>query len=298
MLVHDLRSLWEKVFGYQAPATAKSTFLRRAIARKIQVKAFGGVKPETHKLLLRIAKDPSLARSPKVSDAVPEIKPGTRLLRSWDGETHEVAVTPARLSMARPDLEKSVPHCPGNYRDELVRPYFLWSQAREEAEVQHCRGRRWPVADPTTRKSGCAVPSIPANLPRKASNRNSTPSMPNGRPAKHISCEAHIKSQKSEGWSALTVRYDDGGYSGGNLDRPALLQLLQDIKAHKIDVVVVYKIDRLTRSLMDFSKIVEVLTPTRSLLSRLPSSSIPRPLWEGLGNRRRVSIQYGVSFGS
>jgi hypothetical protein len=94
MSVHDLRSLWEKVFGYQAPATAKSTFLRRAIAWKIQVKAHGGVKPETHKLLLRIAKDPSLAKSPKVSDAVPEIKPGTRLLRSWDGKTHEVIVTP------------------------------------------------------------------------------------------------------------------------------------------------------------------------------------------------------------
>jgi hypothetical protein len=94
MSVHDLRSLWEKVFGYQAPATAKSTFLRRAIAWKIQVKAYGGVKPETHKLLLRIAKDPSLAKSPKLSDAVPEIKPGTRLLRSWDGTTHEVIVTP------------------------------------------------------------------------------------------------------------------------------------------------------------------------------------------------------------
>ena len=58
------------------------------------MKAFGGVKPETHKLLLRIAKDPSLAKSPKVSDALPEIKPGTRLLRSWDGKTHEVIVTP------------------------------------------------------------------------------------------------------------------------------------------------------------------------------------------------------------
>jgi hypothetical protein len=94
MSVHDLRSEWEKAFGYRAPATAKSIFLRRAIAWKIQVKACGGVKPETHKLLLRIAKDPSLAKSPKVSDAVPEIKPGTRLLRSWEGHTHEVIVTP------------------------------------------------------------------------------------------------------------------------------------------------------------------------------------------------------------
>jgi DNA invertase Pin-like site-specific DNA recombinase len=81
--------------------------------------------------------------------------------------------------------------------------------------------------------------------------------------AQREACEAYIKSQKSEGWSALTSRYDDGGYSGGNLDRPALFQLLQDIKAPKIDVVVVYKIDRLTRSLMDFSKIVEVFDAHR-----------------------------------
>lgn len=94
MSVHDLRVHWEQVFGYLAPRTAKSLFLRRAIAWKIQVKAYGGVKPETHKLLLRIAKDPALAKSPKVSDAVPEIKPGTRLLRSWEGETHEVIVMP------------------------------------------------------------------------------------------------------------------------------------------------------------------------------------------------------------
>ncbi|MFZ5674353.1 MAG: recombinase family protein [Pseudomonadota bacterium] len=76
--------------------------------------------------------------------------------------------------------------------------------------------------------------------------------------AQREACEAYTKSQRSEGWSALSSRYDDGGFSGGNLERPALLQLLQDIKAHRVDVVVVYKIDRLTRSLMDFSKIVEV----------------------------------------
>jgi len=69
--------------------------------------------------------------------------------------------------------------------------------------------------------------------------------------------EAYIKSQASEGWRATTTRYDDGGYSGGTMERPALQKLLADIDAGLVDVVVVYKIDRLTRSLADFARIVE-----------------------------------------
>ena len=70
--------------------------------------------------------------------------------------------------------------------------------------------------------------------------------------------EAYIASQKAEGWIAVSNRYDDGGFSGGNLERPALQRLIADIEAGRIDVVVVYKIDRLSRSLMDFAKLVEV----------------------------------------
>ena len=76
--------------------------------------------------------------------------------------------------------------------------------------------------------------------------------------AQREACEAYIASQRSEGWVATRDRYDDGGYSGGNLERPGLKQLLADIDDGLIDVVVVYKIDRLSRSLMDFSKLVEV----------------------------------------
>src|SRR3978361_1835534 len=75
--------------------------------------------------------------------------------------------------------------------------------------------------------------------------------------AQREACEAYIKSQASLGWQCLTNRYDDPAYSGGNLERPALKNLLRDIDAGRIDVVVVYKIDRLTRSLADFAKLVE-----------------------------------------
>lgn len=76
--------------------------------------------------------------------------------------------------------------------------------------------------------------------------------------AQREACEAYIMSQRAEGWSDIKIEYDDGGFSGGNMDRPALKRLLADIKQGKVDIVVVYKIDRLTRSLMDFAKLVEV----------------------------------------
>ena len=76
--------------------------------------------------------------------------------------------------------------------------------------------------------------------------------------AQREACEAYIASQRSEGWVATRERYDDGGFSGGTLERPGLKQLLADIDDGLIDVVVVYKIDRLSRSLMDFSKLVEI----------------------------------------
>lgn len=76
--------------------------------------------------------------------------------------------------------------------------------------------------------------------------------------AQRDACEAYIRSQVGEGWTCLKTAYDDGGISGGTMDRPGLKQLLADIAARKIDVVVVYKVDRLTRALMDFAKIVEI----------------------------------------
>src|ERR1700693_3124677 len=71
-------------------------------------------------------------------------------------------------------------------------------------------------------------------------------------------CEAYIRSQQHEGWLLARNRYDDGGFSGGNLERPAAQRLLTDIRAGRIDIVVVYKVDRLTRSLADFARMVEL----------------------------------------
>src|SRR3974377_2403843 len=76
--------------------------------------------------------------------------------------------------------------------------------------------------------------------------------------AQREAAEAYVKSQAHEGWRLIKTHYDDGGLSGGTLERPALQALLADIRARKVDVVVVYKVDRLTRSLADFAKLVDL----------------------------------------
>src|ERR1700744_2913692 len=76
--------------------------------------------------------------------------------------------------------------------------------------------------------------------------------------AQREACEAYVRSQAHEGWRLVPDRYDDPAYSGGSLDPPALQQLLRDVDAGKVNVIVVYKIDRLTRSLADFAKLVEI----------------------------------------
>jgi DNA invertase Pin-like site-specific DNA recombinase len=104
---------------------------------------------------------------------------------------------------------------------------------------------------PLVRKLRCAV------YTRKSSEEGLEQEF-NSLQAQREACEAYVASQRSEGWVLVRDRYDDGGISGGTLERPALRRLLDDIEDGLVDVVVVYKIDRLSRALMDFSKLVEV----------------------------------------
>jgi DNA invertase Pin-like site-specific DNA recombinase len=102
-----------------------------------------------------------------------------------------------------------------------------------------------------TRKLRCAV------YTRKSSEEGLDMDF-NSLDAQQESCEACVASQKAEGWVLVSDRYDDGGFSGGTLERPALKRLLADVRAGKIDVIVVYKIDRLSRSMLDFLNLVEL----------------------------------------
>ncbi len=108
------------------------------------------------------------------------------------------------------------------------------------------------MTKPVLRKLRCAV------YTRKSTEEGLDQEF-NSLDAQREACEAYVASQKAEGWVLVPDRYDDGGYSGGNLERPALKRLMADVESRRIDILVVYKIDRLTRSLMDFSKLIEVL---------------------------------------
>lgn len=111
------------------------------------------------------------------------------------------------------------------------------------------------MIEPAPRKLRCAI------YTRKSSEEGLEQEF-NSLHAQREACEAYIASQRSEGWVLLRDHYDDGGISGGTLDRPALHRLLQDIEDGLIDIVVVYKIDRLSRALTDFTKLVEVFNRT------------------------------------
>ena len=107
------------------------------------------------------------------------------------------------------------------------------------------------MTTPITRKLRCAV------YTRKSSEEGLEQEF-NSLHAQREACEAYIASQRAEGWVLVRDQYDDGGISGGTLDRPGLQRLLQDIEDGLVDVVIVYKIDRLSRSLADFARLVEI----------------------------------------
>ena len=130
---------------------------------------------------------------------------------------------------------------------------------------------------PPVRKLRCAV------YTRKSSEEGLEQEF-NSLHAQREACEAYIASQRSEGWALVRDPYDDGGFSGGTLERPALQQLIADIEEGLVDVVVVYKIDRLSRSLLDFTQLMETFqrhgvtftSVRKSPITSRPTNSRPR----------------------
>src|SRR6187401_2476934 len=131
---------------------------------------------------------------------------------------------------------------PRDHRYAVERARLLGAQAAGECAMTKAA---------ITRKLRCAV------YTRKSSEEGLEQEF-NSLHAQREACEAYIASQRAEGWILVEDHYDDGGESGGTLNRPALQRLLADSEVGKIDIVVVYKIDRLSRSLIDFTKLVEI----------------------------------------
>ena len=94
-------------------------------------------------------------------------------------------------------------------------------------------------------------------------------------------CAAYVCSQRHKGWSLVEKQYDDPGRSGSTLVRPALEDLMTDIDAGRIDIVLVYKLDRITRTLLDFVRLIDFFAATGSHSSRSPRISTPATVWAG-----------------
>src|SRR5262245_4832187 len=147
-----------------------------------------------------------------------------------------------RLRVAGAALQVAVGYCAGDHWNALERAHVL--RPEEPAE-------RGSMKKPVVRKLRCAI------YTRKSTEEGLDMEF-NSLDAQREACSAYIASQRTEGWVEFADQYDDGGFSGGTLERPALKRLLADIEGGRVDVVVVYKIDRLSRALMDFAKLVEV----------------------------------------
>jgi DNA invertase Pin-like site-specific DNA recombinase len=147
-----------------------------------------------------------------------------------------------------------------------------------------------PEKSKVARKLRCAV------YTRKSSEEGLEQEF-NSLHAQREACEAYIASQPSEGWVLVRDQYDDGGISGGTLERPGLKRLLEDIEDGLVDVVVVYKIDRLSRSLADFAKLVEVfdrngVTFVSVSRTSCPCRAISRAQWCALA-QASIATRHG-----
>ena len=141
-------------------------------------------------------------------------------------------------------------------------------------------------AKPVTRKLRCAI------YTRKSSEEGLEQEF-NSLDAQRDAGLAYIESQRHEGWIAIADRYEDGGFSGGNLERPALKRLLADIEGGRVDVVVVYKIDRLSRALMDFAKLVEVFDRRGvTFVTGHTAKSGDEPNWHALAHSGTTLVIY------
>ena len=236
----DLKAQWRELFDSEPPPFNRR-YLESRLAYRIQELAYGGLKPETIRRLERLGEELDGGDKKKRgirADTMPIT--GTRLIREWQGVEHVVTVTADGFEWQGPALQVDLGHCPRDHRHALERLGLFRLEKQEGAGMKA-----------TVRKQRCAI------YTRKSSEEGLEQEF-NSLHAQREACEAFVASQHSEGWVLVRDQYDDGGLSGGTLERPGLQRLMEDIEDGLVDVVVVYKIDRLSRSLADFAKLVEV----------------------------------------
>jgi len=245
----ELWALWDQHFP-KRPKHINRSFLESRLTFRIQEMAYGAVPVGIRRHLVEAGAAHSRIRH-RLEAATDDNRqqhliPGTVLIREWDERQYRVTVTPDGLYELNGQVFKSLSaaarHITGT---QWNGPKFFG--------LRGGRGRRnEPIRDFANRPAQtCAVYCRVSSDERLDQSFNSID-------AQKEAGHAFTKGQSHEGWIAVADAYDDGGYSGGNMERPALKRLLAGIERGLIDIVVVYKIDHLTRSLADFSKMVEV----------------------------------------
>ena len=252
MSLDELRKEYRRLYHSKAPRLSRD-LLVRAIGYRRQEIEHGGLGKATRRKLQTIAK---AIRSTGRVGPTPSLstKPGARLVREWHGRTHTVIVTDDGFEYAGASYSSLT-------KIAMAITGAHWSGPRFFGLLGRCDGP-WEPRNATMSNPGKAQKSASRKVRCAIYTRKSTEEgleqAFNSLDAQREACAAFILSQKHEGWSVLAIPYDDGGYSGGTMERPALTRLVADIEAGKVDVVVVYKVDRLTRALSDFAKLVEI----------------------------------------
>jgi hypothetical protein len=246
-----LRARWVSVFQRPPPIHLPRHLLFAVIAYRIQADRFGDLDHETRQVLERTdSKDTSAVISARLlsfDQKRTELTPGTMLVREWDRQSQRVMVMADGFAWNGETYESLSKVAFAITGTRWNGPRFFGFEGQGRAIGQGGLVMKPPSIKPIR----CAIytrVSIDHGLDQEFNSLD----------AQHDAASAYIRSQAHAGWTLIKSRYDDGGYSGGSTDRPDLQRLLDDIRARKIDVIVVYKVDRLTRSLADFAKLVEL----------------------------------------
>src|SRR5262249_43501642 len=228
----------------QSPYHLPRHLLFAVLAYRVQAGELGDLDPATARLLRQIATAGGALGTSRLTQEFgrrrAELKPGTILMREWKAQAYRVMVVDDGFALN------------GKAYDSLSKVAFAITGTNWNGP------RFFGLRDKVSPEARAARRSVRCAIYTRVSTESGLDQDFNSLDAQYDAAQAYIRSQAHAGWTLVRTRYDDGGFSGGSTNRPALQQLLADIRAHRINVVVVYKVDRLTRSLADFAKLVEL----------------------------------------
>ena len=246
----------------------------RVLAYRLQADAFGGLDKSIQRML-RSGKEQDAAapfdrRAPQTRDGV-GLKAGALLVREWKGKLERVMILEdgfawngqtfgslSQIAKAMTGTNWNGHRFFGLRQGKTVAADEASERRKRRAGAAADRCGRTAASGEQAVKDRSAKGILRCAIYTRVSTDQGLEQDFNSLDAQREASEAYIKSQAHEGWRLIRDHYDDGGYSGGSMDRPALQKILADVEARRIDVIVVYKVDRLTRSLADFAKLVEL----------------------------------------